>query len=150
MRVQRAPGPTVEKSSTLTPSRAGRAGRRSTMASEVLRKPELAARDDVLLDLGSAAADGVDPGEAVPLLRAPAQRPLLRVDAELRAGARDVHHGVGDALGELRGEELVLGRLDRRRLLAHARSGVDEAQPEHARHLTLRRELRHALAQDRI
>src|SRR5512134_2599215 len=111
MCAQRDAGPTVEKSRTVVPSRAARRGE-VAIASEVLGQPELAARDDVLLDLRGAASDGVDHRVAVGHLRAAAEGRLLGVDAELRPGPGDVEHRVGDALREARGKELVLGRLD--------------------------------------
>ena len=61
----------------------------------------------------------------------------------------DVEPGVGHALRELGGVELVLRGLDGGRL-ALGRGGGDEAQPERARHLALRRELGDALAHDRV
>src|SRR3954466_4124775 len=50
---------------------------RARTTSEVLREPELAPRDDVLLDLGAAAADGVDDGVAVGRLGPALHRCLL-------------------------------------------------------------------------
>src|SRR5262245_7660151 len=151
MRAQRAPGPTVEKSNTRTPSRWGAAaiGFWSSPRLEVLGQAEAAPRDDVLLDLRGAAADRLHHRRAVGRVEAAACRRASLVEAELARGARDVEPGVRGALRELRRVELVLRRLDRRRLRTHL-AGGDEAEPEDARHLVLRRELGDPLAHHRI
>src|SRR5215213_11191774 len=113
--------------------------------SEVLRKTELAARDDVLLDLGPAAADGVDDGVAVRRLGATLHGCFVGLHAELRARTPEVHRRVRQPLRELGRVELVLRRLRRRRRTTLHRLR-DEAQPEHARDLGLRRQPRDLLA----
>src|ERR1700722_6599855 len=100
--------------------------------SEVLRESELAPGNDVLLYLRRAAPDGVDHGVAVRRLGAAGQRGFFGLDPQLRTGSRDVHGGVGQALGELGGEELVLGGLGRRRRAALG-GFEDELEPHDPR-----------------
>src|SRR4029453_3415355 len=83
---------------------------------EVLGQPEVAPRDDVLLDLGGPTAHRLVHGGAVGALEAAAQRRLVLAFHDRAGCARDVERVLADPLRERRREELVLRRLDRRRL----------------------------------
>src|SRR3990172_132374 len=109
MRAQRAAGPTVEKSSTRTPSRWGDAIPAALRGPglEVLGQAEPAPRDDVLLDLGGTAAHRLHHRRAVGRIEAPAGGCTLLVEAKDPRRARDVERGVRRALRELRRVELV-------------------------------------------
>src|SRR4029079_19187989 len=86
------------------------------------------------------AADGVEHGVAVRRLRAALHRGVLGADAQLASGTGEVRRRVGELLGELRREQLVLAGL-RGRSGATLRRLRDEAQAEHPGDLRLGREL---------
>src|SRR5262245_64669143 len=108
MRAQRAPGPTVERSSTRTPSRWGTSaiGLGAAPRLEVLGQAEPAPRYDVLLDLRGAAADRLDHRRTVGRVEAASRGRALLAEDELARGAADVERGVRRALRELRRVEL--------------------------------------------
>ena len=111
---------------------------RSSDRSEVLRQAELAARDDVLLDLRGAAADRVDHGRSGRSSRSrPAQRRVVRV---ARAAARRRRRRRAP-----RWRRAARARSRRACTPTPRRSAAcrpswrrHEAQAEHARHLALR------------
>src|SRR5262245_59457977 len=109
MRVQRVPGPTVERSSTVTP--ASGAGGGANSESEVLRQAEMAPRDDVLLDLGGPAAHRFVDRRAIGALEPPGDGRVVLVHAQLTRDAADVERVAADPLRERGREELVLRRL---------------------------------------
>src|ERR1035437_21866 len=108
-RVQRAAGPTLDRSSTTTPANSpvedavdaegGMAGGVGVVTerrrSEVLRQTEFAAGDDVLLNLRGAAADGVDHRVAIGRLGPALHRGILGPDPKLASRSGQVHRRVG-------------------------------------------------------
>ena len=103
------------------PSSAARGGRGSS-AQKFFGKPELAPRDDVLLDLGGAAADRVDHRVAVASSRrgrGAAPRPCARAAARRRPATSSV--ALATRCESCGREQLVLRGLDGRRLAADAR-----------------------------
>src|SRR5688500_10341080 len=97
MRVQRVPGPTVERSSTVTPA-SGAGG--VVTRSEVLRQAEVPPRDDVLLDLGRATAHRLVHRGAVGALEAAGDRRVVLIHAQLSGCAADVERVPTHALRE--------------------------------------------------
>src|SRR5262245_55624419 len=98
MREARAAGPTLDKSSTVQPASWARA---SFTRSEVFRQSELAARDDVLLDLRGAAAHGLDDGRAIGALEAAAHRRFVVAHPQLAGRPADVERLVRRPLRQL-------------------------------------------------
>src|SRR4030095_4597433 len=137
MRVERVPGPTVERSSTVTP--ASGAGGAFTTSLEVLGQAQVAPGDDVLLDLRRAAAHRLVHGGAIGALEATRDRRVVLVHAQLARGAADVERVAADALRERGGEQLVLRRLYGGRLGAHPPRRAHEARRERPRQRGVRR-----------
>ena len=98
---------------------------------EVLRQAELAARDDVLLDLRGAAADRSRSPCAVGALEAARHRRVLCVDPQLPARPRMSRASLQTRWESCRREELVLGGLGRwaacRRSSPRTRSAAESA-----------------------